>query len=79
MFYRLQKNVSCGDEKRQTRSATTNMLTALEREDIIISSRSLSIEEDHDYETYATGNSNATATCNKLMMSIALLMLLLLT
>lgn len=71
------ENVSCGGEKRQTRSATANMLTALEREDIIISSRSLSIEGDHDYETHATGNSSATATCNKLMMSITLLMLLL--
>ena len=71
------ENVHCGGKERQTRSATANMLTALERGDVIITSRSLSIDEDDDDEMNATGNSNATVTCNRLIMTIALLMLLL--
>ena len=41
------ENVSCGNKKRQTRSATSSMLTELKRGDSIITPRRLNIN-DHD-------------------------------
>ena len=70
------ENVSCGNRKRQTRSATQSMLTELPRGDSIITSRRLNIE-NHNDETHATRNSNAITSCNKLMMPVGLILALL--